>query len=138
LSEEIPLIVQDQDAVKPEWEFDDGLFVKTRDSLKVRKKNKKEYAEELLHEKCYKHTPDITSEELIALQFTDETLKCVCDAADKYPATEGVGFDYKDGLLYRWWIPPNTEGSMAVEQLVVPLKCRKTVLKLAHEMPLSG
>jgi len=29
-SEVMPLIVQDQDAVKPEWEFDNKLFVKTR------------------------------------------------------------------------------------------------------------
>jgi len=86
----------------------------------------------LLREKHYKHTLDITSEELINLQCTDETLKCVCDAADKDPATEGVGFYCKDGLLYRRWIPPNREGSMAVEQLVLPLKCRNTVLRLAH------
>jgi len=90
----------------------------------------------LLHEKRYKHTLDITSEELINLQCTDKALKCVHDAADKHPATEGVGFYFKDGLLYLRWIPPNREGSMAVERLVLPLKYHKTVLKL--EIPLSG
>ena len=103
-----------------------------------KKKQKKRYAEELSREKRCKHTLDITSEELITLKCNDETLKCVRDAADKHPATEGVGFYYKSGLLYRRWIPPNREGSMAVEQLVLPLQCRKIVLKLAHEIPLSG
>ena len=50
----------------------------------------------MIHEKCYKHTLHITSEELITLQCTDESLKCVHDAADKHPATEGAGFYYKD------------------------------------------
>jgi len=95
LSEVMPLIVQDRGAAKPEWEFDDGLFVKTREKNRLTKghkrKNKKGYVEELLHEKHYKYTLDI---ELITLQCTDEILKCVHDAVDKHPATEGVSFYY--------------------------------------------
>ena len=35
LSEVIPPIVQDRDAVKPEWEFDNGLFVETREKNRL-------------------------------------------------------------------------------------------------------
>ena len=41
--------------------------------------------------------------------------------------------------MYRRWVPPGMDSDeMAVEQLVLPLQCRKTVLKLAHEIPLAG
>ena len=52
IPEEIPPIVQDQDTVRPEWEFDDELFVggrkKNRLTKGQKRKNKKEYAGELL------------------------------------------------------------------------------------------
>jgi len=41
LSEVMPLIIQDRDAVKPEWEFDGGLFGRKIDSLKIRKERTK-------------------------------------------------------------------------------------------------
>ena len=51
----------------------------------------------------------------------------------------GTGFLERDGLLLRRWKPggsgdPDTE----VEQLVLPVQCRKTVLQLAHQIPLAG
>ena len=65
IPEEIPLIVQDQDTVRPEWEFDDELFVggrkKNRLTRGQKRKNKKEYAGELLRENHCKHTLDNTA-----------------------------------------------------------------------------
>ena len=60
---------------------------------------------------------------------------------------EGVGFFYKDDLLYRRWIPLRVEHgamsrrekmNMAVEQLVLPKKCRREVMEMAHSIPLAG
>ena len=50
----------------------------------------------------------------------------------------GKGFFEEDGLLYRRWTPPGRDDSMEVKQLVLPKRCWKTVLQLAHEIPLAG
>ena len=50
-----------------------------------------------------------------------------------------VGFFKKEGLLYRRWTPPGRdEDEMSIEQLVLPQKCRETVLQFAHKVPLAG
>ena len=53
--------------------------------------------------------------------------------------TVGVSFFEQDGLLYQQWDAKETDGDgvRAVEQLVLPVVCRKTVLKLAHTVPLA-
>ena len=86
-----------------------------------------------------KHSLEIGAEELKTLQETDATLEAVRTAADGGPSTAGVGFFRREGLLYRRWVPPGcgTE-EMAVEQLVLTLQCRKTVLELGHAIPLAG
>lgn len=44
-----------------------------------------------------------------------------------------------DGLLFRRWMPAGrNEEETAVEQLVLPQKCRATVMELAHTIPLAG
>ena len=74
-----------------------------------------------------------------SLQEADNSLDTIKVAAKGHPCTAGVGFFQKQGLLYRLWTPPGREGpSMAVEQLMLPVKCRKEVLQLAHSIPLSG
>ena len=86
-----------------------------------------------------RHALDISAEELKALQESDVTLEAVRKAADGSPSTAGVGFFRRGGLLYKRWAPPGRDSEdMAVEQLVLPLQCRKTVLELAHEIPLAG
>ena len=51
----------------------------------------------------------------------------------------GPGFCRRDRLLYRRWTPPGcNEEEMVVEQLVLPVRCREVVVKLAHEIPLAG
>ena len=47
---------------------------------------------------------------------------------------------YQDGLLYQLWMPAGTDQGdvWSCEQLVLPQKCRKVVLRLAHDIPLAG
>ena len=83
----------------------------------------------------------MSAEELKEWQANDESLKDVREAVQKCEAKEGVGFFSRDGLLHRRWIPPGCGGEeeeMAVEQLVLPKRCRETVLKLTHTIPLAG
>ena len=48
-----------------------------------------------------------------------------------------VGFYRRDGLLYRLWTQPGCD-EMTTEQLVLPMRCRKAVLEVAHNIPLAG
>ena len=84
------------------------------------------------------HPLDISAEQLRTLQSTDITLEAVRRAADGQPCSAGVGFFRRDGLLYRLWTPPGRDEEMATEQLVLPMQCRRAVLEVAHDIPLSG
>ena len=44
----------------------------------------------------------------------------------------------RNGLLCRLWTPPGRDEEMTTEQLVLPMQCRKAVLEVAHDIPLSG
>ena len=84
------------------------------------------------------HELDISAEELKTLQTTDVMLRSVRDAVKTCEAEQGMGFFTRDGLLYRRWVPSGCrEEEMAVEQLVLPEKCRETVMKLTHSIPLA-
>ena len=53
------------------------------------------------------------------------------------PDETGQQFYDKDGLSYRWWMPPHhCSDNMAVEQLILPVQCHSGVLQLAHAIPL--
>ena len=68
----------------------------------------------------------------------DETLAEARKAAEG-GGTAGAGFFFRDGVLHRRWVPRGRdEAEMVVEQLVLPKRCRPTVLKLAHDIPLAG
>ena len=71
------------------------------------------------------------------LQALDSTLGEIRTVKGCEP-TEGVGFFYKDGLLFQRWIPYGRDKETVVEQLVLPTKCCKMVLTLAHSIPLAG
>ena len=88
--------------------------------------------------KVSKHPLEISAVELKVLQDKDETLVKIRRAADGHPCSAGPGFFRRDGLLYRRWTPPGRGEESAVEQLVLPQECRKTVLELGHEIPLAG
>ena len=48
-----------------------------------------------------KHKLHKTAEEMKVLQATDSTLQVVSDAVNAHELKGGVGFLFKDGLLYR-------------------------------------
>ena len=81
---------------------------------------------------------NISAEEMKHLQESDPTLEEVRKTVETKESTVGVGLFKKNGLLYRRWLPKNRDGEMYVEQLVLPQKCRETVMKLAHSIPLAG
>ena len=86
-----------------------------------------------------KHILDMTSQEFRTLQEADSTLEAIRQAAVGHPSTAGVGFFERDGLIYRRWVPPGrADDDTAIEQLVLPVECREEVLKIAHDIPLSG
>ena len=81
----------------------------------------------------------LTASELKVLQQNDETLKAVRKSADGEQSTAGGGFFKKDRVIYRRWTPPGRDtDAMTVEQLVLPSPCWRTVLEVAHQIPLAG
>ena len=125
-------------------DLDDELIINGRDKVKLtrsqKRENKRQYQDKGGNEdEIPKHALDISAEGLKTLQETDTTLETARAAAEGEPSTAGAGFFKKDGLLYKRWIPPGCNAEeMAVEQLVLPLQCRETVLRLGHEIPLAG
>ena len=81
---------------------------------------------------------DITADELREIQNKDPTLTKVREAADGKLSAAGVGFFKREGIIYRKWIPPGRGDEAAIEQLVLPTRCRQTVLELAHDVPIAG
>ena len=78
-------------------------------------------------------------QEIQELQENDETLEVIRRAADGESNSAGIGFFKRKGLIYRCWTPPGRdEDDMTIEQLVLPKKCRRVVLDLAHNIPLAG
>ena len=72
---------------------------------------------------------DLNPEELQRLQETDDTLEGV---------VEGDRMFRRNGVLYRRWVPRGQPEEAVTEQLVLPKQCRRTVLQLAHSIPLGG
>ena len=80
-----------------------------------------------------------TAVELIAWQQSDPTLEKACGLVIEGPAEERVYFYQQEGLLYRHWEPKGSAGlAKACEQLVLPKQCRLVVLRLAHDVPMTG
>ena len=136
-------------------ELDEDLFQKGRDKVKQSRSEKR--AEKRRREQLQlseppievvdlrvsmetdRHDVDISSTMLKELQATDPTLKKIRESVSVRESEFGVGFYFRDGLIYRRWIPAGREGDVAaVEQLVLPQKCRRTVMMLAHSIPMAG
>lgn len=130
-------------------ELDDELFevskVRTRKEKRAEKQKRRdlqvdveeqEDGRNVEDEGIARHELDISSEELKVCQATDPSLGSVRIAVKTKKRTE---FFYREGLLYRRWLPPGRNGKeMAVEQLVLPKSCRETVMRVAHCIPLAG
>jgi len=80
----------------------------------------------------------ISGAELRRLQEADPTLATIRAAARGEVNSAGPNFVERDGLVYRRWVPPAQDEEMAVEQIVLPKECRRTVLHLAHTIPIAG
>ena len=73
--------------------------------------------------------PEISAEKLKALQEADPTLEALRGMVGKEESEDGVTFKWRKGLLYR----VGKEREMQTrEQLVLPTKCRRVVMELAH------
>ena len=79
--------------------------------------------------------PEISAEELKALQEADPTLKALHGMVGKNESEDGIIFKLRNGLLYR----VGKEREMQTrEQLVLPTECHRVVMELAHSIPLAG
>ena len=135
---------------EPFQNLDDELFGTSREKVYQTRSKKRhdrhkhwepvqEPEAEQLEEELMPQAMDIATGEMKILQESDTSLDAVREAAKNQPCGSGVGFFERDGLLYRQWIPAGRDKEcMAVDQLVVPTQCRKTILNLAHSIPLSG
>ena len=78
------------------------------------------------------------------MQLEDSTLSRARDNAyrtfEEGHMEERTFFYWKDDLLYRFWSPSKREEGSVLDrhQLVVPRTCRESILKLSHDVPLSG
>ena len=84
----------------------------------------------------------VSVDDLIKAQREDESLKSLrihADGGDQRMTKQGntTSFVYKNNVLYRKFIDV-TPGSDVVMQVVVPLKFRNQVMKLAHESIFAG
>ena len=85
------------------------------------------------------HSLEIAADEMKTLQAAGATLNAVREAADGHSCLAWIGFFRRDGLLFRRWTPPGRDKQdMSVEQLVLPVQCRRTVLQVAHDIPMPG
>ena len=85
------------------------------------------------------HSLEIAADEMKTLQAAGATLNAVREAADGHSCSAGIGFFRRDGLLFCRWTPPGRDKQdMSVEQLVLPVQCRRMVLQVAHDIPMSG
>ena len=149
LEESVPVLTEEEQLSEFPV-FGEDLFV-TGQTNKVKKSRSEKRAERRSHwfenhtagnddeaeptRHC--HALDVSADEMKVLQDTDTTLQTLKRAAEDDPS-EG-GYFLRDGLLFRRWTPPGRDvETMAVDQLVLPLQCRDTVLNLAHSTPCAG
>ena len=121
-----------------EFNFTNGFFSEREGNTKERQTRAQKREARYRHARALKEAAaehdwvlNISKEELQRLQKRDVTIQNLEKRIDK------GDFFKRDGLLYRWWTPKQYQGEK-VEQLVLPTQCRKTVLKMAHTIPLAG
>ena len=92
-----------------------------------------------VQEKPRKGGLDISAAELRELQNKDETLACVREALDSGSPEKATRYVRKEGLIMCCRTPRNhVSDGEEVLQLVLSNQCQEAVLRLAHEIPLSG
>ena len=127
-----------------EWtlgeDFAEDLFNVSKEKRRLTKKEKRLQCLEYAQKKSLEEFTDldVTAADLKKMQEDDTTLEEIRKAADGEASSAGMVFFQRDGLLYRQWTPPNRRDEMVIEQLVIPVKYRKTILDLAHQIPMAG
>ena len=141
-TDEVGEVVTIMPEVEPELNFDDDLITPGRQRVRLTRRQRRACRRKQAAVGIGGHNinVELSAEELRELQEKDDTLAVLRKAADGQSSTmAGPGFCRRDGLLYRRWTPPGcNEEEMVVEQLVLPVRCREVVVKLAHEIPLAG
>uniref|UniRef100_A0A1X7U3J4 Integrase zinc-binding domain-containing protein n=1 Tax=Amphimedon queenslandica TaxID=400682 RepID=A0A1X7U3J4_AMPQE len=106
--------------------FNDVMFLVSRDR---RERTRWEKRDARRKYREVSSSLNVTAEELQKLQLQIHHLR-------RYGLGSGVKFFIRDELIYRRRIPQ--ERDEETEQLVVPVKCRRQLLKLAHTTPFVG
>lgn len=99
---------------------------KTRKTRKQKRQERKEHSNRI--------RLNVDQEEFERLQTTDPTLQPLWEKVQHEEETNNTYFQ-RDRLLYRKWIPPGRSESM--DQLVLPEQCRRTVIQVAHSIPIA-
>ena len=109
-------------------------------SRRQKRRNNREYiAMKEVKQAGYDGLAGINLEKFKQLQVEDPTLETSWEGVQDEASSGQEGFSQRDGLLYRHWIPPGRDGDvMFVEQLVLPMQCRESVMKIAHSVPMAG
>ena len=114
------------------YNFDPSLFLQVRDKKKLTRSQKRQQSVQLLSGKEASLPEKMSREELELAQKSDPTLaeaRCQADVG-------GKSYLWHDGLLYRVREVKTQEEPEL--QIVLPSKCRESVLELAHSAPLAG
>ena len=121
--------------------FPDELFQQPRERVRRTRKEKREKRRGVGLERAKdrrrknRDTSDarshleISTEQLQHLQEEDETLA---------RASEGENFFRHDGILYRRWLPQGQPEGSEINQIILPKQCRRSVLEIAHVVPIAG
>ncbi|XP_070576339.1 uncharacterized protein [Ptychodera flava] len=108
-------------------EESDDVTSKVSKNISTGLKCQQEYAEILR----------LDRDKLRELQSADLTLAKVREHADANQLSENqTGFFWHEKLLYRKWI--SSHKVREVRQIVVPAECRNALLRVSHDIPLSG
>ena len=86
---------------------------------------------------------EVTPESFRQAQQEDPTLEKIRERAEtgerkEFKSGKVEMFSIQDGIIFREYLTPDSEYIDDLKQLVVPMKFRKHVLKLAHEALLGG
>ena len=125
-------------------DLDDELIINGRDKVKLtrsqKRENKKQYQDK--EDEIPKRALDISAKgaentagdilpwRQLGQQLRENLLQLGQDSSRK--------MDYCSGDGYPLAAPGCRMEEMAVKQLVLPVQCRETVLRLGHEVPLAG
>ena len=126
-------------------EFSDDLFPKSREKARPRRSQRRSdrqahglvRAKDKTQEGIRREGP-VSRERLQELQRSDVSLEGPRKAAEEHLPEEEREFSWQGGTLMRRWRPPNQGEVAEVEQVVLPQECRRSVLDIAHTIPIAG